>query len=317
MRVLFVLGLALLLVSGAHAAEKRISAGIAVIVNDSIITYQDVEQYIGQAVELLEIQYARQPEVLRQKKTQTQQDGMEQLVERQLVLHEFKTAGYNFPASIIDDTIEERIKAKYRNRVTFIQDLRARQQTWENFHQQQYDEIVVDAMRRRNIPQDTLISPQKILDYYEANKTNFAVGDQVRLRMIMLTNNPASPEASKQLATEILGKIKEGASFAEMANVSNGPQRDNGGLANWAERDQLRKELADVAFSLKKGDVSGVIELPESCWLLKLEDKHEAHIRPLAEVQDEIERALRINEAVRLQKKWITRLKEKAFVRYF
>jgi parvulin-like peptidyl-prolyl isomerase len=298
-------------------AEKLVSAGIAVIVNDSIITYQDVELYIGQAVDLLRVQYGQQPEVLRQKISQVQQDGMEQLVERQLILHEFKTAGYNFPASIIDDTIEERIKAKYRNRVTFIQDLRVRQQTWESFHQQQHDEIVVDAMRRRNVPQDTLISPQKILDYYEANKTNFAVGEQVRLRMIMLTNQPANPGASKQLATEILGKIKEGASFAEMANVSNGPQRESGGLAGWAERDQLRKELADVAFALKKGDVSDVIELPESCWLLKLEDKKEAHIRPLAEVQDEIERTLRINEAVRLQKKWITRLKEKAFVRYF
>lgn len=316
MRVLFVLGLALLLVSGARA-EKLVSAGIAVIVNDSIITYQDVEQYIGQAVELLKVQYAQQPEVLRQRITQTQQDGMEQLVERQLILHEFKTSGYNFPASIIDDTIEERIKGKYRSRVIFVQDLRARQQTWENFHQQQYDEIVVDAMRRRNIPQDTLISPQKILDYYDAHKTNFAVGEQVRLRMIMLTNQPATPGANKQLATEVLGKIKEGASFAEMANVSNGPQRDSGGLANWAERDQLRKELADVAFTLKKDEVSGVIELPESCWLLKLEEKKEAHIRPLTEVQDDIERALRINEAVRLQKKWITRLKEKAFVRYF
>ena len=316
MRVFFILGLMLLLGAGARA-EKLVSAGIAVIVNDSIITYQDVEQYIGQAVELLKSQYAQQPEVLRQRITQTQQDGMEQLVERQLILHDFKTAGYNFPASIIDDTIEERIKAKYRNRVTFVQDLRARRQTWENFHQQQYDEIVVDAMRRRNIPQDTLISPQKILDYYEANKTNFAVGEQVRLRMIMLTNQPANPSANKQLATEVLGKIKEGASFAEMANVSNGPQRDNGGLANWAERDQLRKELADVAFTLKKDEVSGVIELPESCWLLKLEEKKEAHIRPLAEVQDDIERALRINEAVRLQKKWMNRLKEKAFVRYF
>jgi parvulin-like peptidyl-prolyl isomerase len=242
---------------------------------------------------------------------------MEQLVERQLILHEFKTAGYNFPASIIEDTIEERIKSTYRNRVTFVQDLRARQQTWESFHQQQYDEIVVDAMRRRNIPQDTLISPQKILDYYDTHKTNFAVGEQVRLRMIMLTNQPANPGASKQLCEEILAKIKGGASFAEMANVSHGPQRNSGGLANWAERDQLRKELADVAFALKTGEVSGVIELPESSWLLKLEDKHEAHVRPLTEVQDEIERALRINEAVRLQKKWMTRLKEKAFVRYF
>jgi hypothetical protein len=34
-------------------------------------------------------------------------------------------------------------------------------------------------------------------------------------------------------------------------------------------------------------------------------------------MRDEIERTLRITEAARVQKKWLGRLKEKAFVRYF
>lgn len=316
MRIPFVLGLALLLAPGVRA-EKVVSDGVAVIVNDAVITYQDVELYISQARSLLEVQYGGQPQVLRQKMTELRQDGTEQLVERQLILDEFKTAGYNLPASIIDDTIEERIKQKYRNRVTFVQDLRARQQTWESFHQQQRDEIVVDAMRRRNVPQDTLISPQKILDYYQTNQATFAVGEQVRLRLIMLNKQAGDTGAARQLADDILRKIKEGAKFEEMAMHSDGPQRNTGGLAGWTERDQLRKELADVAFKLKPGELSDIIDLPDSCWLLKLEEKKEAHTRPLAEVQDDIERTLRINEAMRQQKKWITRLREKAFVRYF
>jgi len=34
-------------------------------------------------------------------------------------------------------------------------------------------------MQQLKVPRDVLISPQKILDYYETNKTNFAVGEQV------------------------------------------------------------------------------------------------------------------------------------------
>jgi parvulin-like peptidyl-prolyl isomerase len=300
------------------SAQKVVSDGIAVIVNDAVITYQDVEQYIGQAVELLRAQYERQPEAMRKRISETRQDGTEQLVERQLILSDFKTAGYQFPESIIEDTIQERIKSRFRDRVTFIQTLRERGQTYESFHKQQYDEIVVDAMRRRNVPQDVVISPQKILDFYETNKTNFAVGDRVKLRMIVLNKPAGDSGAVKQLATEILLKIKEGAAFAEMAKIhSEGPQKNVGGDWGWAERDTLRKELAEVAFSLQAGEKSGVIDLPDSCWIMLVEDRRVAQVKPLSEVRDEIERILRLNEGSRVQKLWINKLKSKAFVRYF
>ena len=103
-----------------------------------------------------------------------------------------------------------------------------------------------------------------------------------------------------------------------MAKIhSDGPQRVNGGDWGWAGRDTLRPELAEKAFSLKTGERSDVIDLPDSCWLMLVEEARPAHVRPLVEVRDEIERTLRLTESSRVAKKWVARLKSKAFVRYF
>jgi len=319
MRLLIALTCALSLAFAARA-EKAVSDGVAVIVNDSIITYFDVQKHIQDTFDLLAAQYSgpQQRETLRQKMSEVRAEGTEQLVERQLVLHEYKTAGYNYPEAIIEDSIQERIKQKFRNRTTLLQGLHEQGITYENWKQQQREEILVIAMQQLKVPRDVLISPQRILDYYETNKTNFAVGEQVKLRMIVLNKPPTDNGSAKQLAEDIARKLKEGASFAEMAKIhSDGPQRNNGGDAGWAERDTLRKELADAAFALKVGETSGVLDLPDTVWILRVEEKREARIKPLPDVRDEIERTLRINEASRVQRKWITRLKEKACVRYF
>jgi len=321
MRVWFVLVLAVFLGPRLFAAQV-ISGGVRAVVNDSIITDLDVRRHIQDALAVLADQYARRPEVFEERAREVHEQGTEDLVDRQLILHEFKTAGYNYPEAIIEDEIERRMKEKWSNRATLLQSLQARGMTHEMWRRQQREEIIVILMQQAKVPRDVLISPQKILDYYETNKTNFAVADQMKLRTIMLNKPAGDTGAAKQLAEEILRKIGEGASFEEMAKIhSDGPQR---GTAEWAqhdplhpERDTLRKELTDVAFSLKAGEKSGVIDLPDACWILFVEEKKPAHVRPLAEVRDDIERFLRLSEVSRVQRKWIKRLKEKAFVVYF
>ena len=303
-------------------AEQRVSDGVRAIVNDSIITYQDVSRHIQDALAVLADQYARRPEVFEERAREVHEQGTEDLVDRQLVLHEFKTGGYNYPEAIIEDEIERRMKEKWSNRATLLQSLQARGMTHEMWRRQQREEIIVVLMQQAKVPRDVLISPQKILDYYETNKTNFTVANQVKLRTIMLNKPAGDTGAVKQLAEEIVRKIGEGASFEEMAKIhSDSPQR---GTAEWAqhdplhpERDTLRKELTSVAFSLKAGEKSGVIDLPDACWILFVEEKKDAHVRPLAEVRDDIERFLRLSEVSRVQRKWIKRLKEKAFLVYF
>ena len=299
--------------------EQQLINGVAVIVNDAVITYQDVEMFIGPMKERLAQQFDRQPQVFSQRLGELRADGTDQLVERQLVLHDFKTTGYNMPESVIDDTIKERIKQRYGDRATLAKTLKEEGVTFETYRQHTREEIIVEQMRYFHVSKEILISPQKIADYYESYKTNYSVSDQVKLRKIVLNKPPGGDTgATKQMGQEILNKINEGASFEEMARIhSDGLDRASGGDMGWVDRTLLRKELADAAFALEKGQRSGVIELADSCYLLLAEDKRISHVKPLAEVRDEIEKNLLAKERDRLQKKWIDRLKAKSFVRYF
>lgn len=114
----------------------------------------------------------------------------------------------------------------------------------------------------------------------KAQKEDSKMKEEVKLRMIVL-NKPASGDAApvRKLAQEIAGKIKDGAAFSEMAmTFSEGQQRSQGGDWGWIERGVLRKEFAEVAFSLKPGETSGIIETPELICLVLVEDKRSARV---------------------------------------
>jgi peptidyl-prolyl cis-trans isomerase SurA len=318
MKFLCLLSCSLCLGHAVAMAEQIVTDGIAARVDDAIITYLDREQMAAQAIDLLLRQYRTQPDVLNQRVAEVRADATEQLVERQLILAEFKTAGYNFPESVIEDTIQERTRQKFRDRVTLMQTLKEQGITYETYRQRTREEIIIEAMRRKNLSTDVLISPQRIVNFYEEHKTNYSVGDQVKLRMIVLNKPAGDTGAVKQLATEILRKLDEGATFSEMAKIhSDGNSRAAEGDWGWAERSTIRPELADVAFKLKPGQRSGVIDLDNSCWIMLVEDARPAHLKALTEVREEIERTLRQTELERMRKKWMARLKEKSFVLYF
>jgi hypothetical protein len=48
-----------------------------------------------------------------------------------------------------------------------------------------------------------------------------------------------------------------------------------------------------------------------------VEEKKEAHVQPLPEVRDQIEKLLLAKERTRLQQAWIEKLKKKTFIRSF
>jgi parvulin-like peptidyl-prolyl isomerase len=293
--------------------------GVAVLVNDAIITYQDIELYVSPYVDLLERQYRNQPEVLEKKVQETRQDGLQQLLERQLILHEFKTAGYNLPESYLDDVIKERIKKKFGDRVSMTKTLREEGITYETYRQRIREEIIVDALRQKHVSQEILISPQKIERYYAQHTNDFQVNDQVKMRQIILNKPPtASAEGVRKVGQEILAKLDDGVPFAEMASVySDGANRAQGGDYDWTEPSKLRKEIAAVVAGLKPGQRSGLIETPEAFFIFLVENKRPAHVKALSEVREEIERNLRVEEIKRLEKQWIDRLKKKSFIAYF
>ncbi len=304
---------------GMPWARAELANGIRAIVHDSIVTYEDVLELSSQTEDVLRRQYAGQPELFDAKMREADKENLDKLLANELILHEFQVAGYNLPESLIDDAVQERIHSQFGDRATATKTLQARGITYEKFRQQIRERIIIQAMREKNISSGIIISPHKVETYYLAHRDDFKVEDEVKLRMIVLnrTSDTNAPD-TKELANEILRKLEEGASFTEMAKVySQGSQRNQGGDWDWVERSVLRKELADVAFALKPGQRSGVIETPEAYYLMLVEDSKPAHRKPLIEVRDQIEHTLMLEEQKRLEKQWIDRLRKKTFVRTF
>jgi len=355
----------------AARARAELANGIRAVVSDALITDYQVKSTAGHAIDLLKLRYANRPDEFQKQAAETLQNALEQLVERQLIIHDFKTAGYNFPETIIDEVVQGEIRRLYGDRMTMVKSLQAEGMTLEKMRRQIREQYIVRALLEKNVSSALIISPHKIETYYRAHQDEFKVEDRVKLRMIVLDRNAAPmAEGRKNLAREILAKIKEGAAFPEMASVySTGSQRSQGGDWGWARRGELFKGLSEIAFALPPGKPSrvigysgqakdywicqydeagqptparhfttdpdtkkeqlveeGVFDGPAAVtnappadvfYLLLVEENVPAHISPLNEVRDEIEKTLLTEERARLQKKWVEKLKNKTFVRYF
>jgi parvulin-like peptidyl-prolyl isomerase len=299
-------------------ADPELADAMKAVVHDSPVTYLQVDDAVSQLVDDMRRRYADDPVEFQKQRAKLIQENTDRLIENELILHEYETAGYSLPESVIDDYVQSRIRARYRDRATMTRSLQAEGKTYERYRKQERDRLIIAQMQYKNVGDAAMISPHKIEQYYVDHTNDFRIEDQVKLRLIVL-NKPADDNGqTRKLAEEILGKINEGASFAEMATVnSQDSHAKDGGAWDWFETKKLLKELADAAEPLKPGEKSGVIEVPQACYLLMVDDKRPAHIRPLSEVRDEIERTLSDQEQARLRQQWIDKLKKKTFVRYF
>ncbi|HEV2394045.1 MAG TPA: peptidylprolyl isomerase [Verrucomicrobiae bacterium] len=314
-----------IIIAGFFAASSvgskaELVNAIRAIVDDSVITEHQVDVLNEQTASSIMRRYGNEPQTAEQMFSKASSENLNIMVERELILHEFKTAGYNLPESVIDDLVQERIRARYHDRATLAKSLEEEGMTMDQFRQRVKEQFVIEQLRLKNIsPEKIIVSPHKVEAYYLAHRNEFKVEDQVKLRMIILDKSPdTNAPSAEKMAEEILAQIKRGATFREMAAVyTQGQHRSTGGERPWEDKSGLRKELADAISSLKPGECSGIVNTPEACYLVLLEDTRAAHFKSLGEVRNEIENTLLNQETDRLEKQWIGHLKKKTFVQYF
>ncbi len=321
---LFVVAIVLASCSLTWAYEPSLVDGVSVVVNSDVITYGEITEAMERNLDVVARMYANDPERLRDEARRVRLQQIEVLVERKLILHEFTVNGYitNVLEAAIDDQVKKNIQRIYNgDRAVLIKTLQAEGISYDTYRNQVRENFIVDWMAYHNVdePRKILISPLKIEEYYKGHKDKFEVPDQVKLRMIVIDQPPDAPAGqARDTAKEVLLKINSGVPFADMARErSSGAQRAEGGDYGWVDRSFFKPELAKVAFSLKPGEHSGVIELPEACYIIAVDDARASQVKPLSDVRNEIEVTLKSEEKTRLRAQWIERLKRKSFVQYY
>lgn len=300
-------------------AQTQLLNGVAAMVNKSVITFDDVRSASLRPMEAAR-RLSRTESEFEQRSQQIQRDVLEQLIERELIVHEFAAKGYNLPESIIDEIVDRQMKDEFGDRLTLTKTLRLRGQSYESWRKDQRDQFVIAQMTIRNINQNIVVSPKKIERHYAEHAEKYRVGDRAKIRMILVDKARHPAGESRAISEAALKRIRAGEDFAAVAeSVSDDARRFKGGDRGWLEnRDaDLRRELRDWVFKPESAGVSDPIEVEGAIFIVKVEEKKPAGVLPLAEVREDVETTLRNEERERLRRAWIKRIRQKQFVTYF
>ncbi|MFT4103171.1 MAG: SurA N-terminal domain-containing protein [Burkholderiaceae bacterium] len=150
------------------------------------------------------------------------------------------------------------------------------------------------------------LDDEKIRTFYEQNKARYSVAERRQASHILIEvpkdADAAARDKARARADELLAKLKGGADFAALAKQASqdtmtAPQGGDLGLFT---PEMMVKPVADAAFSLKAGEISGVVTSEFGFHLIKLAKIEPGSVKPFEAVRAEIEAEYRRGEAAKL-----------------
>jgi peptidyl-prolyl cis-trans isomerase D len=166
--------------------------------------------------------------------------------------------------------------------------------------------------------EDTIeIYEEDIKDYYDTNQGKYFIKKQYKASHILIKSDSTLPfgedlseeekekllneadEKAKIKADEILKQIKEGADFGEMAkkHSADTASGNNGGSLGQFSKGLMIPEFEEALDTLKPGELGGPVKTMFGFHIIRLEEAKEEHLKPLAEVQEEIKKILKEDKA--------------------
>lgn len=307
---------ALILALMAPLRAQEVLDGIAAVVNNEVVTFSQVRELVASKERAAKDTY--KGEELMAKVKEIRLAAINDLIDRLLILQEFKGKQFQIPDYFLDERVTTIIREEFGgDRSAFIRTLAAQGFTLERFRQLEKDKIIVQEMRRQAIKGSVAVSDPRIAEYYKTHAEDYGTPEQLKLRTITIRRT-GNNEAKRKMAEEIREKIMGGAEFGDLARMySEDDKQEAYGDWGWVDRRTLNESLSKAAFALKAGEVSKVIELGGSYYLLYAEAKKPATVKPLKDVRDEIEKGLIQLERQKQQADWLAKLRKKAYIKMF
>jgi peptidyl-prolyl cis-trans isomerase D len=167
--------------------------------------------------------------------------------------------------------------------------------------------VVIDTAKLQQAAQ---VTPDDLKRYYSQHQDEYRVPEEVNIRQIVIKVPAPDPDgkvdqkaldAARAKAQEVLSKVKAGGNFADLAKKysEDTATAKNGGELGWVRRGQTMPEIDKAAFSLNKGQTSDIIQTGLGLFIVQVEDKHNAGLKPLDEVKSQIEPVIAQEKATR------------------
>lgn len=146
------------------------------------------------------------------------------------------------------------------------------------------------------------LTADELKAYYEQNKGRFGSPEQRRASHLLVKVEAGAKDDVRKAArskAEGLAKQARSGDFAALAkaNSQDAGSAVQGGDLGWFPRDAMVKPFSDAVWSMKDGDVSGVVESEFGFHVIKLTGVRAAAVKPFDQARPEIEAELRKAQA--------------------
>jgi peptidyl-prolyl cis-trans isomerase C len=140
--------------------------------------------------------------------------------------------------------------------------------------------------------------------FYENNKAQYTTPESVHLHHVLVK--------TEKEAKDVLGRLKKGEKFPDIASqVSICPSRVKGGNLEWLPKGSLVKEIEDVAFTTKNGEITGPVKTKFGYHVLLVEDKKPVQESSFDQVKDYILEQIKFQKQQEQYEKMADELRKK------
>jgi peptidyl-prolyl cis-trans isomerase C len=222
--------------------------------------------------------------------------ALDQLVVYTLLSQESKKRGMKVEDAEIEAKMGQ-LKSQFPTQEAFDKALKDRGMTLDSLRKDARVDLSVTKLMDTEVAALPGPSDLDARNFYDKNPDKFKEDESVRASHILIRVDEKADAASKKKARAeidaVLKQAKAGADFAALAKEhSQDGSAAQGGDLNYFPKGQMVQPFNDVAFSLKKGEMSGVVTTQFGYHIIKVIDHKPGRVVPFEEAAQQIKQVL-------------------------
>lgn len=218
--------------------------------------------------------------------------ALDQMITYKVLSLESRARGIKVEEAEVEAKLQE-IKKQFPTDQAFQQALKDRNMTLENVRSDARVDLSVNKLMTAELSNIPAASEAEAKDFYDKNPDKFKQPEQVRASHILIRVDKTADEAARKRARgeidAVMKKVKAGGDFAALAKEhSQDGSAAQGGDLNYFSKGQMVEPFNKVAFELKPGQVSDVVQTEFGYHIIKVADHKAERTIPFEEIQPRI-----------------------------
>ncbi|MBA4094896.1 MAG: molecular chaperone SurA, partial [Candidatus Accumulibacter sp.] len=255
------------------SSSANVIDSIAVVVNDEVITKNEVAKRVESVMQRMRAAGAQIPD-----QADLQRQVIESMIVERAQIQLAKEMGVRVDDAMLDRAIGGIAEQQKMNVQQLRDALEKEGTTFAAFREEIRNEMMLQRLRQHEVDNKIQVSDAEVDTFIAARKAAAAERVEMNLAQIRVRiPENASPEqiaARRARAEEIARQLRTGADFAKIAaTYSDAGDALKGGEIGWLDSQRLPEAFAKALAPLKPGQVTPIIKSATAFHILKLIDK--------------------------------------------